>query len=131
VSHTRLEWSSTHAALPVRGIEDLVSHLSTLHHAAARPLIVAFSVNHCSVQVGLGSPDCFVQITHDDGYDITMGDASAEGAMEYYLLEDHHTEILRVHAIPFAQACEAAAGFYATQNFLDTVQWEHVTWSRE
>jgi len=126
VNETFIEWSSSDAPLPVSGADALVLHLSSLHSGATRPLIVNIPVGRYSLQVGLGSPDCFVHITHDDGYSVTHGDDSADGVTEYFLLGTHHTEIQRIHAIPFAVASAAAAEFYSSQTYLDSVQWEHI-----
>jgi hypothetical protein len=80
----------------------------------------------CEADILLGLPESFVYVTElgPRRYYISLGDPSAEGTTEFYLLGMHHTEWENRHLIPMAVARKVLREFFDTGQRSASIRWE-------
>ena len=129
----RLQWSETEPALDVSNAQEFDKALDQLapRFDAQRPGIVALYSNGYQLIIGIGLPHSFVQIQNwdDPGSTptfATVGDPSATGAVDFFLLGEHHTEIPEKNLIPAGTARLIARQFLETGDRSEIVPWEQV-----
>ena len=94
------------------------------------PGIFRLCVHGYELEIGLGLGESFVNIEHESGmppYYLTLGEATAEGEVGFYLFGDHRTRIARRNLIPTSQARGVVREFFATGERSASVRWEKIT----
>lgn len=126
-----LEWSEIQPRVELSSSEDFDHAIDRLsaRFTADQPAIVALYAHGHQVILGLGLAESFVQIQEwDDPHFgpalISVGDASATGAVTFYLLGSQHTEIPRRNMIPVSIARRLAKGFLETGKLPNDARWE-------
>ena len=85
----------------------LVAVAAHLPAASSVPGYAPEEVTWWWMTVGLGLPESFVQIQSESRmppYLVTVGDASARGAVAFYFMGSHHTQIARTQLISATSA---------------------------
>jgi hypothetical protein len=123
-----LQWSEKEPPAEVPTVEHLDQIVDRLA-ASARPDIpisVRLQVHGCEVDLLLGRPESFVYITDLAArrYYTTVGDLYVDGGVNFWLLEQHHTEFERRHLIPRATARAVFREFFQTGQRSASVEWE-------
>jgi hypothetical protein len=125
-----LEWSAIQPRVELPTPEDFDHAIERLSaRAAERPSIVALYAHGHQVMLGLGLPQSFVQIQESEDPEnkpalLTVGDATADGAVAFYFLGSQHTEIPRRNLIPANTARRLARQFLTTGKVSEEAQWE-------
>jgi len=123
-----LQWSEEEAPAAVVDGEHLDQLLDDLA-ARARPELptaVRLRCHGCEADVLLGLPKSIVYLTElgPRHYYISLGDPSAEGTTEFYLLGVHHTEWENRHLVPLATARRVVREFFDTGKRPASMHWE-------
>lgn len=124
-----LTCSNDDPTVEIANVEQLDKWLSRLEARCNPefPGIVRLCVHSYAVEIGLGLAESFVKIEHESGmaaYYTTLGDATAEGEVGFYLFGDHCSKIARRNLIPSPQARQVIREFFATGERSASVQWE-------
>jgi len=90
------------------------------------PISVRLQAHGCEVDVLLGLPESFVNITEVAArrYYITVGDLYIDDVVSFYLLGQHHTEFERRHLVPLGIARSVFREFFQTGRRSTIVEWE-------
>lgn len=126
-----LEWSDIQPRVELPSLNDFDHAIDRLaaRATADRPSIVALYAHGHQVMLGLGLPHSFVQIQQSDDPDnqpalVTVGDAAAEGEVEFYYLGSHHTAIPRRNLVPSTTARRLARSFLESGKVSEEAAWE-------
>lgn len=126
-----LEWSAILPRVELSTGADFEHAIDTLsaRSSTGHPSIVALYAHGHQVILGLGLPESFVQIQHQDDPEnqpalVTVGNASAHGSVAFYLLGSQHTEIPRRNLIPVDSARRLARQFLESGTVSAEVAWE-------
>jgi hypothetical protein len=94
------------------------------------PRIFRLCVHGYKVDIAFGLPDSCVSLERESGmppYFMTLGEATDEGDVEFYLFGNHRTKIPRRNLVPMAQARQAVREFFETGSRPASVRWEKVS----
>ena len=94
------------------------------------PRTVRVCMHGYEVEIGLGLAESFVHVDHESGmppHFTTLGDASAEGEVAFYVLGDRQAGTPRRNLIPMALARQVVREFFDTGSRSAAVEWEKET----
>lgn len=127
----RLEWSESEPALDVSNASEFDKAFDRIapRFDARRPGIVALYSHGYQLILGVGLPQSFVQIENWDDPDatptfVTVGDPNATGAVAFFYMGEHHTEIPEKNLIPASTARSIVRQFLGTGDRSEIVPWE-------
>ncbi len=125
-----VEWREHGEPVAVACSDDL-SHLLdriALESEPDRPPLVIVTNEGGSLTIGVGAPVStlnHVLPSNDPPYMICLGDADAEGVIDFYIA-GHHSQFLMRNTIPNGSARAAALEYAESGKLPDSVVWEEV-----
>jgi hypothetical protein len=121
--------SSDEPATAISSVHELDQWLERLAGMCSpkSPHIFRLCAHGYSVDLAFGLAESFVSLEHESGmppYFTTLGDATAEGEVEFYLFGAHRTKVPRRNLIPMTQARQVVREFLETGSRSTSVRWE-------
>jgi hypothetical protein len=117
----RIQWSEEEPIFETANIEELEFVLDQVARDADPdlPPILFIDVHGYRVVFGMGPAESFLQFIPESGkppYAMTIGDSSAQGKEEFYLMGVHPTQVPRRNLIPTRQARQVLMAWIQKQD---------------
>ncbi len=125
-----LEWLEQRKPVAVAGPAELIRHLDRIAWQSEpdHPNLAMIHNEGGTLTIGLGASVStlnHIPLTEDSPYLICLGDAGAEGVIDFYLT-GHHTQFLMRNTIPNELARRAVLEYAETGRLPASVAWEEV-----
>src|SRR5262249_38741315 len=118
-------WSETEPSVEIATVDDLDRFVDFAEAKVERPTAISVDMHGYRVELLVGHETSFVHMTPEDEkpYHVTVG-GPAEGTVNFWLHDWHHTEFENRHLVPKPLAREALREFFKMGRLSPLVEWE-------